>query len=136
METRWTQIRGGRWPRRHLRSSRLHLCSSVFRSSPPPSPRPNRQAIIPTKRRGCAVGYLPKPRRSIWMNGLQSEEPTEAQRREHADAFAARLGIAFDLPPVPRVEDLELRRPRINPPDALAEYCFTDTYERALHTKG
>jgi alkyldihydroxyacetonephosphate synthase len=77
-----------------------------------------------------------KPRRSIWMNGLQADEPTEAQRREQARALSRRLGIEVELPPIPRVEDLQLRPPRIRPPAAIEEFCFSDNYERALHTKG
>lgn len=80
--------------------------------------------------------FVPKPRRSIWMHGLEAEEPTEAQRQEQARQLSARIGVAIDLPPIPRVEDLQLRRPRIAVPGALAEFCFTDNYERALHTKG
>ena len=80
--------------------------------------------------------FVPKPRRSIWMHGLESEEPTEAQRAEQAERLSERLGIDVELPPIPRAEDLQLRPPRIAPPDALAEFCLSDAYERALHTKG
>ncbi len=85
---------------------------------------------------GCAVVFTAKPRRSIWMHGLESEEPTEEQRQAEARKLSERLGVEVVLPPIPRLEDLQLRPPRITPPDALAEFCFTDTYERALHTKG
>ena len=74
-----------------------------------------------------------KQRRSLWMYGLESEEPTDEQRREYADKLAERLGISIDLPPRPRVEALDLREPRIQPPDSIAEFCFSDSYERALH---
>ena len=76
-----------------------------------------------------------KPRRSIWMFGLESEEPTEEQRREHAKQLSERFGVTVELPPIPRVEDLHLRTPRIKPPDSIAEFCFMDSYERALHSK-
>lgn len=77
-----------------------------------------------------------KPRRSIWMFGLESEEPTEQQRREYARQLSERWGQPVELPPIPRVEDLQLRPPRIKPPARIAEFSFTDNYERALHTKG
>ena len=83
-----------------------------------------------------AVPFVSKPRRSIWMHGLEAEEPTEAQRQEQARRLSERLGSEVELPPVPKLDTLQLRPPRITPPAALAEFCFTDTYERALHTKG
>ena len=45
-----------------------------------------------------------KPRRSIWMFGLQSEEPTDAQRREHAKELSERYGMTIELPPIPKAE--------------------------------
>jgi alkyldihydroxyacetonephosphate synthase len=80
--------------------------------------------------------YVAKPRRSIWINGLESEEPTEAQRREQARQFSERIGVAVELPPIPTLDALQMRAPRIAVPDRLAEFCLTDTYERALHAKG
>ncbi|HLC29642.1 MAG TPA: FAD-dependent oxidoreductase, partial [Dehalococcoidia bacterium] len=74
-----------------------------------------------------------KPRRSIWMFGLQSEEPTDAQRREHAKELSERYGMTIELPPIPKAEELRLRPPRIRPPDSIAEFCYQDNYERALH---
>ncbi len=82
------------------------------------------------------MASVTKPRRSIWMYGLESEEPTEAQRQEDAGRLGQRLGITIDLPPIPAIDELQLRRPRITPPDAVAAFCFSDNYERALHTKG
>ena len=75
-----------------------------------------------------------KPRRSLWMFGLESEEPTDEQRREYAENLATRLGKDIDLPPRPRVEDIDLREPRVRPPDSIAEFCVSDNYERALHS--
>jgi alkyldihydroxyacetonephosphate synthase len=51
--------------------------------------------------------------------------------------LAARLGI--EMPTVgtpPRIEDIELRRPRIAPPPALAPLCSTAPLDRASHTYG
>ena len=74
-----------------------------------------------------------KPRRSLWMFGLQSDEPTQEQRREHARVLSERLGRAVEPPPIVRSEDLDLRPPRIMPPDSMAEFCFVDNYQRAQH---
>ncbi len=70
------------------------------------------------------------PRRSIWMFGLESEEPTEQERREFAKGLSESLGVEVELPAIPRVEDLQLRKPRIKPPQSLAYFCRMDNYER------
>lgn len=82
------------------------------------------------------TAFRAKPRRSIWTYGLEAEEPTAAQRDEQAARLAQRLGVPVELPPVPAGDELELRPPRIQPPERLADFCFTDPYERALHAKG
>ena len=75
-----------------------------------------------------------KPRRSIWTFGLESEEPTEEQRRQYAKQLSESLGVTIDPPLIPKAEDLQLRAPRIKPPDSIVDFCFTDHYERALHS--
>src|SRR5215475_2470156 len=51
--------------------------------------------------------------------------------------FAGRLGVAPQpLRPAPKLEDISLPKPRVAPPDTLAEFCATAPYERALHTYG
>ncbi len=78
----------------------------------------------------------PKPRKSIWMFGLEKDEPSARERKEYSKQLSQRLGIEINLPPIPKTSELELRKPRIKPPGALEEICFTDNYERALHSKG
>jgi alkyldihydroxyacetonephosphate synthase len=80
--------------------------------------------------------FVAKPRRSIWIQGFEADEPTQAQREAQIAALSRRIGVEVPVLPVPRVKDLQLRAPRLSPPDALAEYVFTDTFERALHAKG
>ena len=75
-------------------------------------------------------------RRSFWAWGMESDEPTEAQRRELAATLAAKYGVSVDVPPVPSSDDLDLRRTRIEFPDDLAAICSTDTHDRAVHTYG
>ena len=75
-----------------------------------------------------------RPRRSIWTLGLQSEEPTDTERAAHAAELSQRFGVEIVAPPIPRVEELELRPPRIEIPARFEEFCFTDNYERALHS--
>ena len=75
-----------------------------------------------------------RPRRSFWTWGLQSEEPTDAERARHAAQLSERFGTEIAAPSIPNVEDLDLRPSRIGIPDAVAGCCFTDNYERALHS--
>jgi alkyldihydroxyacetonephosphate synthase len=77
-----------------------------------------------------------KPRKSIWMFGLEKDEPTDRERSDHAKQLSKDLGMEITLPPIPKTGELELRNPRIKPPTALEEICLTDNYERALHSKG
>ena len=54
--------------------------------------------------------------------------------RAHAVEMSERFGVEIVAPPIPRVQDLELRRPRIGVPAGFDEFCFTNNYERALHS--
>ena len=76
------------------------------------------------------------PRRSFWAWGMESDEPTGAQRRELAASLSSKYGVTIDVPPAPASSDLDLRKPRMAVPDSLASICSTDTHERAVHTYG
>jgi alkyldihydroxyacetonephosphate synthase len=76
-------------------------------------------------------------RRKFWGWGYEGHGPNAEQEQRIAQLLAARFDI--DLPSLlapPRVEDLELRRPRVAPPAALAELCSTSAVDRAGHTYG
>ncbi len=76
-------------------------------------------------------------RTTIWGWGYEDEQPTPDQQKSIAKALAASLGKTdVDLRPLPRVEDLELRPPRIAPPASLQAVCSTTTYDRAAHSYG
>lgn len=75
-------------------------------------------------------------RRSFWGWGLESDQPTDEERREHAARLSARWGREIIAPPIPRAENLGLRTPRVPPPPSLRDYCTVDAHERALHTYG
>lgn len=75
-------------------------------------------------------------RRSLWMFGLESEEPSYSERAERAARLSERLGVHLEAPRIPAAEDLELRPPRIRPPEALSEFCSQDNWERAYHSYG
>ncbi len=74
--------------------------------------------------------------RSFWTWGYRSDEPTEADRRYAAERMSRRLDREVVPPPVPRVEDIELRAPRLEVPGALGDWVTSRHDERALHTYG
>ena len=75
-------------------------------------------------------------KRSFWAWGLESDEPTLDQRQEMAAAMSRKYGVSLESPPMPTVDQLNLRAPRLTPPAALAEICTTDAHDRALHSYG
>ena len=75
-------------------------------------------------------------RMSFWAWGLESEEPTEADRTVMARRLSERFGVPVTPRPIPDLAEAKLRAPRIQPPDALSAFCFTNTYERARHAAG
>ncbi|WP_343394114.1 FAD-binding oxidoreductase [Candidatus Amarobacter glycogenicus] len=75
-------------------------------------------------------------RRSFWAWGLETDEPTEAQRQETAARLSQRWGREISAPPLPKIGDIQLRPPRVSPPDRLAAICTTETHDRAAHSYG
>ena len=75
-------------------------------------------------------------RRSFWAWGLESEEPTDAERAERAEFLSKRFGVSITPVPVPDLADAELRSPRVVVPDTLAPFCSTEIWERAFHSHG
>jgi len=57
-----------------------------------------------------------RERRSLWMLGLESEEPTYQQRVEVAGHLSEQFGVELTAPRIPKAEQLDLRPPRISPP--------------------
>lgn len=76
-------------------------------------------------------------RRSFWGWGYEEEGLDDAERRSLAAVLAERFGLpGLEIERPPRVEDLELRDARVEPPEALAAICTTDPHERAGHAYG
>ena len=76
-------------------------------------------------------------RRKFWGWGYEDQGPNPEQQKRIAERMAARFGLGeLTIVPPPRVEDLNLRAPRVKPPDSLAAICLSDTYERAFHSYG
>jgi alkyldihydroxyacetonephosphate synthase len=64
--------------------------------------------------------------------GMSAEERTFVLGR-YRQKFAK---DKFDTIAVPRLEDLSLRKPRLEPPAALASFCTSERYDRAAHAYG
>ena len=75
-------------------------------------------------------------RKSFWAWCMESEEPTDAERAKFARHLSERFGTSVTARPVPKAEDAELRPPRIQVPDSVADWCSTSTYDRASYTYG
>ena len=75
-------------------------------------------------------------RRSFWTWGFEQDEPSDEARRKFAASWSKRVGHAVEVPPIPRVEDIALRAPRIDVPSRLTGWVGTDKYERIVHTHG
>jgi alkyldihydroxyacetonephosphate synthase len=76
-------------------------------------------------------------RRKFWGWGFEDQQPPPGEVEQTA-AFARRH-LGFGAAPVerpPRLEDLELPDPRLEPPAALATICRSDRYERTAHAYG
>jgi len=76
-------------------------------------------------------------RRKFWGWGFEDQQPPH-EEVERA-AAAAREHLGFEPAVVERpaqLERLDLPRPRLEPPPALAELCAADPYERAAHAYG
>ena len=74
--------------------------------------------------------------RSFWTWGYRSDEPSEAERQQAAQRVSQRLQRQVTPPPIPRLEDIDLRPARLTVPSALADWVSTGHDERALHTFG
>src|SRR5215212_7768770 len=76
-------------------------------------------------------------RRRFWGWGFEDQQPPRDQVEAAAAGAREHLGFppAEAESPVP-LDDVELRPPRIQPPDSLAHICATDRYQRVMHSYG
>jgi alkyldihydroxyacetonephosphate synthase len=69
--------------------------------------------------------------------GREGEGMTPQEGEFILGLYKMRFGRGdFEVLPVPRLEDLNLREPRIAPPASLAAICSAERYDRAAHTYG
>src|SRR5712691_4881758 len=82
---------------------------------------------------------MPQPaaRRKFWGWGLEGEGLAVSEIEQLGSTFAGRFGIdGVRVQEPPRVDELDLRAPRLAPPASLEAAFSTDPYDRAAHTYG
>jgi alkyldihydroxyacetonephosphate synthase len=76
-------------------------------------------------------------RRKFWGWGYEDQQPPQAEVEQAGRAAREHLGFGpAEVGSPPRLEDIELPPPRVEPPAALAGICRSDPYERASHSYG
>jgi alkyldihydroxyacetonephosphate synthase len=75
-------------------------------------------------------------RRKFWGWGVEGAGPTAEQVQGVARTLSERFGVALEPVAPPRIEEIELRPPRVVPPPSLAPICGDDPAERAGHSYG
>jgi alkyldihydroxyacetonephosphate synthase len=76
-------------------------------------------------------------RRKFWGWGLEGDGLAASEIEQLGAVFTGRLGSdGARAQEPPRVEELDLRTPRLVPPASLKQTFSTDPYDRAAHTYG
>ena len=78
----------------------------------------------------------PSRTRSWWGWGYEDQAPGDQQVVALAGRLAERFERQIEVIEPPDVTELALRRPRVQPPAAFAEWCSTSPADRAGHTYG
>ena len=80
-----------------------------------------------------------KPRRiKHWGWGYEDAPETPVQVVKNMENYFSKFfGVSeFNTQPIPRIEDIELHKPRLTVPQRLREFCTDDHAERARHAHG
>src|SRR5947209_5268469 len=73
----------------------------------------------------------------FWGWGYEDQQPAPADVRAAAAGIREHLGFGLgDVDDPPRLDDLSLPEPRVEPPPALRGICSSSRYERATHAYG
>jgi len=76
-------------------------------------------------------------RRKLWGWGYEDQQVSQEEFEQVGRGAREHLGFEpAEVERPPRLADLELPPPRLEPPAALAPICSTDPYERATHAYG
>jgi alkyldihydroxyacetonephosphate synthase len=81
--------------------------------------------------------FQPAARRKFWGWGLEGEGLAASEIEQLGTTLTGRFGIdGVRVQEPPRVDELELRAPRLAPPASLEAAFSADPYDRASHTYG
>ena len=76
-------------------------------------------------------------RRKFWGWGYEDQGPNPEQQKHLAERMAKRFGLGtLTITPPPTESELNLRAPRVSPPDSLKSICSMSTYDRAARSYG
>lgn len=76
-------------------------------------------------------------RRKFWGWGVEEAGLNSEQKKKLAERMETLFGVSgieFDSPP--KLEEINLPKSTVSPPNSLSKICSTDPYERAGHTYG
>lgn len=86
---------------------------------------------------GCYAAGVTSRKLKFWGWGREGEGPDEAATQKIAALLARRFGMEkIEVITPPRIEELELRAPRIERPETLRAMLTDDASERARHSYG
>ena len=75
--------------------------------------------------------------RKFWGWGFADTGITDSEVHDLGNMIRDKFGFAIhDLAKAPTIDEIELREPRVTPPETLANICKSDTWTRAEHTLG
>jgi alkyldihydroxyacetonephosphate synthase len=76
-------------------------------------------------------------RRKLWGWGYEDRQSSPEEIEQVGRGAREHLGFEpVEVERPPRLEDIELPPPRVEPPEALAPLCSSDTHARATHAYG
>ena len=79
---------------------------------------------------------MTESRLKFWGWGYEDVRLSQEEEGRLLDFYATLGNEDFDRLPVPELQDIEIRRPRLGVPSTIGAICSTDTYDRLLHTYG
>jgi len=81
-------------------------------------------------------GYFGK-RRKFYSWGYEGEDIPPAEVKKMAERVSARLGVEEpDILPDPKLDEIDLRNPRISIPKTLEHFCSSEKWDRVMHSYG
>jgi alkyldihydroxyacetonephosphate synthase len=84
-----------------------------------------------------ACRRMAERRRKFWGWGYEDQQPPHAEVEQAGRGAREHLGFGpGEVESPPRLEDIELPPPRIQPPASLANICRSDAHERISHAYG